>query len=105
MPLGWVFVTYQFFLIGLGVSKPMVGVLSGVSVAWTIKFLWSPLVDRFALAWPGRRRSWVIAMQLALAGTFGALAAFAWKVAGTTTGLPQAGLVLAGALGFLVAFF
>jgi MFS transporter, PAT family, beta-lactamase induction signal transducer AmpG len=105
MPLGWVFVTYHFFLIGLGVSKPMVGVLSGVSIAWTVKFLWSPLVDRFALRWPGRRRSWVIAMQLALAATFGALAAFAWKVVGTTSGLATPALVAVGALGFLVAFF
>ncbi len=104
MPLGWVFVTYQFFLIGLGVSKPMVGLLSGVSVAWTVKFLWSPLVDRYAPRWPGRRRSWVVMTQLALAGTFGALAAFAWKVSGTRTGLSDEAMVLIGGLGFLVAF-
>ncbi len=105
MPLGWVFNSYQFFLIGLGVSKPTIGVLSGVSVAWTIKFVWSPIVDRYAPRWPGRRRSWMIMTQLALAGTFGALAAFAWKTAGTRHGLDAAGLFAIGALGFLVAFF
>jgi PAT family beta-lactamase induction signal transducer AmpG len=105
MPLGWVFNTFQFFLVGLGVSKATIGALSGVSVAWTVKFLWSPLIDRYAPRWPGRRRSWVIIGQLALAATFGALAAFAWRVAGTTGGLAPAGIAVAAALGFMVAFF
>ena len=105
MPLGWVFVTYQFFLIGLGVPKATIGVLSGVSVAWTAKFLWSPLVDRYAPGWPGRRRSWVIIGQLALAATFAALAAFAWGLSGRTDGLAAREIAAIGALGFLVAFF
>jgi PAT family beta-lactamase induction signal transducer AmpG len=47
----------------------------------------------------------VIIGQLALAATFGALAAFAWRVAGTTGGLAPASLAAAAALAFLVAFF
>lgn len=106
MPLGWVYTTLQFFLVALGIPKSTIGLLSGVSFPWVFKFLWAPLVDRYALPWPGRRRSWVIVAQLALAGAFGGLAAFAWralaaKQAGAS--LASAPLVI-GLLAVLVAF-
>jgi len=107
MPLGWVYTTLQFFLIALGIPKSTIGLLSGVSFPWVFKFLWAPLVDRYALPWPGRRRSWVIVAQLALAGTFGALAAFAWRaLAARSAGgaFPHAPLVI-GILAIAVAFF
>ncbi|HEY6101474.1 MAG TPA: MFS transporter [Anaeromyxobacter sp.] len=107
MPLGWVYTTLQFFLVALGIPKSTIGLLSGVSFPWVFKFLWSPLVDRYALPWPGRRRSWIIVAQLALAGTFGALAAFAWRaLAARSAGgvLPHAPLVI-GLLAIAVAFF
>jgi PAT family beta-lactamase induction signal transducer AmpG len=44
-----------------------------------VKFLWSPLLDRYALPWPGRRRSWMIVAQLALAAVFGVLGVYAWR--------------------------
>jgi PAT family beta-lactamase induction signal transducer AmpG len=103
VPLGWIYFTYQAFLIGLGVPKATMALLSGVSVAWTVKFLWSPLVDRYALRWPGRRRSWVIAMQLALAGAFVAWAGFAWRTQQAGS-LETTGLLVAATLGFAVAF-
>jgi PAT family beta-lactamase induction signal transducer AmpG len=102
MPLGWVYTAFQFFLIGQGVHKAKLTLLSGVSIAWTIKFLWSPLVDRYALPWPGRRRSWIILAQLGLAGTFAALAAFAWRTGAGP--LDDHALFVAAALGFCVAF-
>ncbi len=106
MPLGWVYTTLQFFLVALGIPKSTIGLLSGVSFPWVFKFLWSPLVDRYALPWPGRRRSWIILAQLALTGTFGALAAFAWralqaKAAGAP--LPSAPIVI-GLLAVAIAF-
>jgi MFS transporter, PAT family, beta-lactamase induction signal transducer AmpG len=107
MPLGWVYTTLQFFLIALGIPKSTIGLLSGVSFPWVFKFLWAPLVDRYALRWPGRRRSWVIIAQLALAGTFGILAAFAWRaLAAKSAGgmLPHAPLLI-GLLAVAVAFF
>ena len=67
------------FLVDLGFTRGQIGLLSSVSLPWTLKFLWAPLVDRFALPWPGRRRSWVILTQLALAVAMGGLAAFAWR--------------------------
>jgi len=76
MPLGFVTNTLQIFLRGAGVDLKTIGLLSSVSFPWTVKFLWSPLVDRYAFRWPGRRRSWVLATQLALALTLGGLAAY-----------------------------
>ena len=106
MPLGWVFNTFQVFLVDLGISRAQIGLLSGASLPWTLKFLRAPLVDRFALPWPGRRRSWVILMQLGLAATFGALAAFAWRaLAAKAAGTPLEGAPLAlGLFALLVAF-
>lgn len=106
MPLGWVFTTFQVFLVDLGFSRGQIGLLSSVSLPWTLKFLWAPLVDRFALPWPGRRRSWVILTQLAMALVFGALAAFAWRtLAARAAGQPLGWVpLLAGLLALLVAF-
>jgi MFS transporter, PAT family, beta-lactamase induction signal transducer AmpG len=76
MPYGFLitgaFVTY---LRTSEVSLTDIGLLSLVSLPWNIKFLWSPLVDRFALKWPDRRRSWVLLTQVALALGFFAIAA------------------------------
>jgi PAT family beta-lactamase induction signal transducer AmpG len=107
MPLGWVFNTFQYFLVDLGVSRAAIGFLSGVSLPWTLKFLWAPLIDRFPLPFLGRRRGWMVATQLALAAVFGGMAAFALKAldakaAGTP--MANAGLVM-GLFAFTVAFF
>ena len=74
MPLGFVSNTLQIFLRGAGVSLRDIGLLQSISLPWTVKFLWSPLVDRYALRWPGRRRSWLLITQLLLAAALGALA-------------------------------
>ncbi len=107
MPLGWVYTTLQFFLVALGIPKSTIGLLSVVSFPWLLKFLWSPLVDRYALPWPGRRRSWIIVAQLALAGTFGALAAFAWRtLAARQAGAPLGSTPLViGLFAVAIAFF
>jgi MFS transporter, PAT family, beta-lactamase induction signal transducer AmpG len=106
MPLGWVFNTFQVFLVNLDIPRAQIGLLSAVSLPWTLKFLWAPLVDRYALPWPGRRRSWVIITQLGLALAFGALAAFAWRALGArAAGAPLADApLLAGLLALTVAF-
>lgn len=46
----------------LGVSKEEIGFLAGLSVAWSLKVLWSPLIDRFGL-----RRQWIAAANVAMA--------------------------------------
>jgi PAT family beta-lactamase induction signal transducer AmpG len=105
MPLGWILNAFQFFLVDLGISRGQIGLLSAVSFPWSFKVLWAPLVDRFALPWPGRRRSWVILTQLGLAAVFGALAVFAWRaLAARAAGAPLlSGALLVGLLALAVA--
>jgi PAT family beta-lactamase induction signal transducer AmpG len=107
MPLGFVMNTLQVFLRGAGVSLKTIGLLQVVSVPWSFKFLWAPLVDRFALPWLGRRRGWIAAMQLALTASLGALAAYVSRhlvpgpaghdvlVAGAATGVALLALAIA----------
>ena len=53
-----------------GASLETIGLLSLIGLPWTLKFFWSPLVDRY-----GERRDWIAACLLVLAG---ATALFAW---------------------------
>lgn len=57
------------WLLRRGVSVEAVGALSGLSIAWTLKFVWSPLVDRL-----GTYRRWItaaLATMAALLATLG----------------------------------
>ena len=49
------------------VSLQEIGFLTLVGTAYTLKFLWAPVVDRYAPPWLGRRRGWMLAMQVLLA--------------------------------------
>jgi PAT family beta-lactamase induction signal transducer AmpG len=51
------------------VSLAAIGVLSALSIAWSLKVLWSPLVDRF-----GERRQWIAGAQIALGFALAAVA-------------------------------
>ena len=48
--------------------------LSSVGLAYTFKFAWAPLLDRYQLPLLGRRRGWVLVFQLALVGGLLAMA-------------------------------
>lgn len=54
--------TLQAWMKQAGVELSTIGLLALVGLPYTLKFLWSPLVDRFALP-PGRRRGWILASQ------------------------------------------
>jgi len=45
-----------------GVSLAAIGAITGLSAAWSVKVLWSPLVDRF-----GARQHWIAGALLAIA--------------------------------------
>jgi PAT family beta-lactamase induction signal transducer AmpG len=55
------------------VSLQQIGFLTLVGSAYTLKFLWAPLVDRYAPPWLGRRRGWVFITQLLLALSIAAM--------------------------------
>ena len=53
-----------------------IGLFALIELPFTWKFLWSPLVDRYALPLLGRRRGWMLVTQVALIASlplFGAL--------------------------------
>lgn len=70
LPMMLVFGTLSFWLREAGVSRADIGYFSWVILAYSIKWLWSPLADRFELPglyrWFGRRRSWLILSQCAV---------------------------------------
>jgi len=52
------------------VELKIIGLISSVSLAWTLKFLWSPLVDTF-----GTYRRWIAGALIAMIAALAALAA------------------------------
>jgi MFS transporter, PAT family, beta-lactamase induction signal transducer AmpG len=58
----------QAWLKDVGTSNTGIGVMSYVSLPYLLKPLWAPFIDRYPLPLLGRRRGWMFAMQLALAG-------------------------------------
>jgi PAT family beta-lactamase induction signal transducer AmpG len=64
--------TLQFWMRQSNVSLQSISLFGLVGIAYSIKFLWAPVLDRVALPWVtarlGRRRSWAIVIQLGLIG-------------------------------------
>ncbi|MBX7194130.1 MAG: MFS transporter [Sandaracinaceae bacterium] len=50
-----------------GVSMTHITLTTALALPWSLKALWAPLVDRHHHPALGRRRSWIVPMQLALA--------------------------------------
>lgn len=67
LPLALSGATLQAWMASEGVSIATIGWLTLAGVPYTWKFLWAPVMDRFALPFLGRRRGWMLATQLALA--------------------------------------
>ncbi len=67
LPILLVFGTLSAWLNVEGVDKTTIGFVSWVALAYGLKFLWSPLVDRMALPWLtrllGQRRGWMLLAQ------------------------------------------
>lgn len=49
-----------------GVDLSTIGLFSLVGLPYTLKFLWAPVMDRFTPPLFGRRRGWLLVMQVAL---------------------------------------
>jgi MFS transporter, PAT family, beta-lactamase induction signal transducer AmpG len=57
-----------------GASLKDIGLVTYVAMPYLLKFLWAPAIDRYPLPFLGRRRGWVVVMQLALALAIGVFA-------------------------------
>ena len=60
--------TLQAWLKDSRVDLGQIGLFALVGIPYTVKFLWSPAVDRFVPPFLGRRRGWAIITQTLLAG-------------------------------------
>ena len=94
LPLALTGGTLQAWMTVVGVDLRTIGVFSLVGLPYTLKFIWSPLMDRYVPPWLGRRRGWMIATQIAL---FFAILAMAF-------GSPQNGVKAIALLAVIVAF-
>jgi PAT family beta-lactamase induction signal transducer AmpG len=69
--------TLSIWLTEAGVSLTAIGLFALVGTPYNLKFLWAPMIDRWPLPWLsralGRRRSWMVLIQLALIGSIIAL--------------------------------
>ncbi len=79
LPFMLIYSTLSAWLRQSGIERATIGMLSWVSLVYTLKFLWAPVVDRLRLpligAWLGQRRSWMLLAQAGIASALMALAA------------------------------
>lgn len=71
LPFYLVFQSLSAWLRQSGIERSTIGMLAWVGLAYTLKFLWSPIVDRVPLPLLtrlfGRRRSWMLFAQAGIA--------------------------------------
>ncbi|MBD2094791.1 AmpG family muropeptide MFS transporter [Trichocoleus sp. FACHB-591] len=74
LPLFLTSKTLQAWMTVEGVDLKSIGLFSLVGLPYSLKFLWSPILDRFIPPFLGRRRGWLILTQGALLLAIGAMA-------------------------------
>src|SRR5215813_9431628 len=67
LPLALTAGTLQAWLAVVGVDLKTIGIFTLVGLPYTLKFLWAPLMDRIVPPWLGRRRGWMLIMQITVA--------------------------------------
>jgi PAT family beta-lactamase induction signal transducer AmpG len=97
LPYLLVFATLSAWLREAGISRTEIGLLSYVALAYSLKFLWAPMIDRWdvpGLRALGRRRAWMLLAQSSVAV----------GLVGLAMGNPSHSLLLTVACAFFVAF-
>ncbi len=74
LPLALTAGTLQAWLTVVGLDLKTIGIFTLVGLPYTLKFLWAPLMDRLVPPWLGRRRGWMLVMQLSVALGLAAMA-------------------------------
>jgi PAT family beta-lactamase induction signal transducer AmpG len=78
LPLLLVLGSLSFRLREAGIDRATIGYLSWVGLAYAFKWVWAPLVDRMPIPLLtralGRRRSWLLVSQVAIAGGLAGMA-------------------------------
>ena len=98
LPLALSFATLSAWMTQDGIDLTSIGLFALVGLPYTLKFVWSPLMDGVSIPWLtrrlGRRRAWMVASQVLLGAAIIALG-------GTD---PKSALGLTAVLAFTVAF-
>lgn len=76
MPLYVLFQLVPAWLRSNDVDLATIGLFALVSLPYTWKFVWSPLMDRYKLPFLGRRRGWALIAQIGLLFSIAALGQF-----------------------------
>ncbi len=63
LPVAFFRQTFPVFLRQQEVSLELIGLTTLLSLPWTLKFIWSPIVDRYSWKQSGHYKSWIVAMQ------------------------------------------
>lgn len=66
VPLALTGSTLQAWLASEKVDLTVIGIFSAVGLPYSLKFLWSPFIDRYTLPFMGRRRGWIMIFQILL---------------------------------------
>jgi len=74
LPLALTAGTLQAWLTVVGLDLKTIGIFTLVGLPYTLKFLWAPVMDRLVPPWLGRRRGWMLMMQLCVALGLAAMA-------------------------------
>lgn len=74
LPIGFAFEALPVLLRQAGIPLAVIAWVPLAGLPWVLKPLWAPLVDNRGGARIGRRRAWIIPMQLALAASMAGLA-------------------------------
>lgn len=86
----------QGWLTATGVPLGMIGLLAYAELPYTLKMLWAPLLDRWPIPWPDRRRGWLLLLQGLLVAVIAAMSLL-------RPGQQQASLVAIGVAALLLA--
>ena len=109
MPIYLVGNTLGFWMRENGIELSMIGFLSWVGLAYSLKFLWAPLVDKLDAPlvgrWLGRRRGWMLLSQMVAGVALVAMALVEPREAELVLlGFTLDQLLVFGALALVVAF-
>lgn len=100
LPIALTSGTLQAWLSDEGIDIKLIGIFSSVTLPYSLKFLWSPLLDRYAPSFSGktflgRRRGWIFLSQVLLG----------FSIFGLGLGNPSENIQNIAYFALLVAFF
>jgi len=87
--------TLQGWMTNAKVDLATIGFFSLVTLPYSLKFLWAPIMDRYIPPFLGRRRGWVLITQVALLIAIAAMSLHD----------PQTGLKMLAVNAIAIAFF